>query len=327
MGLHFPHVGPFDITFEKSYWAPTWYVHNASSVQTGYLDGITNDGDSFGHWFGDQRAFGDYIGGRSNMLRVGWEPSFGGLLEAQLRTLVNDSLYSYKDVSYRHEYMGSVTYSYPWHNYVVGGELDEGRDVFGVHYSRFAAFMRFGDALQRGYTSGGGDDSLGSLQRPDGAELFVDAGINASRVNVDLTGVTSRYTESIEPLPELGVGARRAVSDHQDIGVRIEADDIHHRAFYNFRLLDYRYRFNNPLAFELFGGAARYNLTTPAYGFTFGTGVQWRNLLPGWDLGLDYLYGIKVARLRVLPEDVQSGTRPDSFYDIDRVSLYLSRKF
>jgi hypothetical protein len=29
----------------------------------------------------------------------------------------------------------------------------------------------------------------------------------------------------------------------------------------------------------------------------------------------------------VLPTDVQGGTRPDSFYDIDRLSLYLSRKF
>jgi len=327
-GIHFPHIGPFDVTFENSYWAPTWYVHGYSPVQTGYGDGITNDGDSFGHWYGDQRAFGDAVGGRSNMLRVGWEPSFGGLVETQLRMLTNDSLYNYgvPGVAYRHEYMGSVTYSYPWRDYVVGGEFDEGRDVFGARYTRFAAFMRYGDALSRGY-SGGGDDSLGALQRPDGAELFVSAGINASRVNVDLTGLTARYTEAIQPAPELGFGARRAVSDHQDLGVRIEADDIHHRAFYNFRLLDYRYRFNNPLALSLFGGAARYNLTTPAYGFTFGTGASWRNLFPGWDLGLDYLYGIKVARLRVLPTDVQGGTRPDSFYDIDRVSLTLSRKF
>jgi hypothetical protein len=56
-------------------------------------------------------------------------------------------------------------------------------------------------------------------------------------------------------------------------------------------------------------------------------GAQWRNILPGWDLGLDYTYGIKVARLRLLPNDVQSGQRPDSFYDIDRLDLYLSRKF
>jgi Capsule assembly protein Wzi len=326
VGIHFPRIGPFDVTFENSYWAPTWYVHGYSPVQTGYGDGITNDGDSFGHWFGDQRTFSDDVGGRSNMLRVGWEPSFGGLLETQLRMLVNDSLYSFTGTSYRHEYMGSVTYSYPWRNYVVGSELDEGRDVFGARYTRFAAFMRYGDALSRGY-SGGGDDSLGTLSRPDGAEMFVDAGINVSRVNVDLTGITARQTEAIQPDPELGFGARRAVSDHQDLGVRIEADDIHHRAFYNFRLLDYRYRFDNPLALGLFGGAARYNLATPAYGFTFGAGAQWRNLLPGWDLGLDYLYGIKVARLRVLPTDVQGGTRPDSFYDIDRLSLYLSRKF
>jgi hypothetical protein len=95
----------------------------------------------------------------------------------------------------------------------------------------------------------------------------------------------------------------------------------------NFRALDYRWRFNNPVALSLFGGAARYNLTTPAYGFTFGAGAQWRNLFPGWDLGLDYLYGIKVARLRLLPNDVQGGTRPDAFYDIDRVTLYLSRRF
>jgi hypothetical protein len=327
-GIHFPHLGPFDLTFENSYWAPTWYVHGYSAVQTGYGGGITNDGISFGNWFGEQRAFGDAVGGRSNMARLGWEPSFGGLVEAQLRMLVNDSLYNFgvPGVAYKHEYMGSLTYSYPWRNYIVGGEFDEGRDVFGVHYTRFAAFMRYGDALSHN-SSDGGDDSLGSLGRPDGAEMFVDAGVNASRVNVDLTGITERTTESIEPAPELGFGARRAVSDHQDLGVRIEADDIHHRAFYNFRLVDYRYRFNNPLALSVFGGAARYNLTTPAYGFTFGAGAQYRNIFPNWDLGLDYLYGIKVARLRVLPEDVQGGTRPDSFYDIDRVSLYLSRKF
>jgi hypothetical protein len=323
MGVHFPHIGPFDITFENSYWAPTWYVHGFSSVQTGYGDGITNDGDSFGHWFGDQRVFGDAVGGRSNMLRVGWEPSFGGLLEAQLRTLVNDSYYS--QVPYRHEYMGSLSYSYPWRDYVVGGEVDEGRDVFGGHYTRFEGFMRYGDALSRS-SAGAADDSLG-LQRPDGAELFVDLGVNANRVNIDLTSDRPRYNTAIEAAPHIAIGARREVSGHQDMGVRVEADEIRGHAFYNFRALDYRFRFNNPLTLGLFGGAARYDLATPAFGFTFGAGAQWRNLLPGWDLGLDYLYGIKVARLRDLPTDVQSGTRNDSFYDIDRLTLYLSRKF
>jgi len=48
----------------------------------------------------------------------------------------------------------------------------------------------------------------------------------------------------------------------------------------------------------LFGGAARYPLATPAFGLVPGAGGHWRNILPGWDLGLDYRYGIKVARRR-----------------------------
>ena len=327
-GVHIPRLGPLDVTFENSYWTPTWYVHGYSAVQTGYGDGITNDGLSFGHWFGDQRIFGYATGGRSDLLRVGWEPSLGGRFEAQLRALVNDSYYASNapPLPYRHEYMASLSYSYPMRDYVVGGEVDAGSDVFGDHYTRIAAFWRYGAALSGGAADDSGDDAL-PLQRPDGAELFVDAGVNASRVNVDLTGATARYNEAVQVDPHLGFGARRAVSVHQDLGVRIEADEIHHRAFYNFRLLDYRYRFNSPLALNLFGGAARYNLTTPAYGFTLGSGAQWRNILPGWDLGVDYTYGVKVARLRVLPNDVQAGTRPDSFYDIDRLDLYLSRTF
>jgi hypothetical protein len=155
----------------------------------------------------------------------------------------------------------------------------------------------------------------------------VVVGANASRVNIDLNGVIPRYTVTSDAAPHIGFGARRAVSRHQDLGFTLEADEIDHRAFYNFRALDYRWRFDNPLALNLFGGAARYNLKSPAYGFTFGAGAQWRNLLPGCDLGLDYLYGIKVARLRLQPNDVQGGPRDDSFYNIDRLVLSLSWHF
>jgi Capsule assembly protein Wzi len=335
-GVHVPHLGPFDVTFENSYWAPTWYVHSYSSVQTGYGNGITNDGDSFGGWFGDQRVFGYAVGGRSDMLRLGWEPAFGGLLEAQLRMLVNDNYEArnpvnqsyFSGVPYSHEYIGSLTYSYPWRDYVVGGELDAGRDVFGERYTRLEAFLRYGDALSsRGGNPASAGDGSGGLQRPDGAELFVDAGLNYGDANVDITGVTQRYDSPYHVTPDLAFGARRAVSDHQDLGVQLQADDLNNRALYTFRALDYRWRFNNPLALSVFAGASRYNLGTPAYGFSFGAGAQWRNLLPGWDLGLDYMYGIKVARLRLLPSDPQSGTRPDSFYDISLLRLYLSKKF
>ncbi len=73
-GIDFPRIGPFSLRYEFSSFSPTWYVHGPGPVQTGYLDGITNYGDSLGHWFGDQRVLAtpntvaDQVGGQSNML-------------------------------------------------------------------------------------------------------------------------------------------------------------------------------------------------------------------------------------------------------------------
>jgi hypothetical protein len=320
-GIHIPHVGPFDVTYEVSEWQNTWYVHGSLPTQTGYLEGITNYGRIIGNWFGDQRQFGDAVGGLSNMLRVGWEPSFGGLLETQFRVLANQT---YGGVPYRHEYTGSVSYSYPWREYAVGAQVDGGTDVFGGHFMRLAAFMRYGDALRHSHSDSA--DAASTTERPDGAELFVDVGANANRVLIDITNVQPRHTTRPAFGPHLGLGARRKVSEHQDLGVRLEADDINGHALIAVRALDYRYRFSGPLAWNAFLGAARYTLATPAAGFYLGTGVQWRDVLPRWDLSLDYRYAIKVSRQHVLPSD-PVGNRPDSFYDINSLSLYVSRKF
>lgn len=323
VGLQFPRLGPFDLTYEFSGWQPTWYVKPPSSIETGYGNGITNDLLVVGHWFGDQRQFGDAVGGQSNMLRIGWEPSFGGRFETTVRSLVNDSYYS--AVSYTHEWMGSLMYSYPLKDYVVGGQVDYGRDVFGEHYTRVVAFLRIGDALGRG--SDEGAEESGSYTRPEGAEVHVDAGVAASSVAAQITSDTPRMTSGTGYGPHLGFGARRAVSEHQDLGAALEADDVHGVSMLSARILDYRYRFNNPLALDLFLGAARYAAATPAYGFYYGAGLQWRNLLPHWDLGLDYRYASKVDRLRSLPSDPQGGYRPDAYYDISLLTLYVSRKF
>jgi hypothetical protein len=323
-GIHFPRVGPFDITYEISNWDITWYVNGFSPVQNGYGDGIDNYGRVIGGWFGDQRQFGDAIGGKSNMLKVGWEPPFGGLLETQYRLLVNNTFPA--TVPYRHEYMGSVSYSYPWRGYAVGTEIDAGRDVFGAHYTRLAGFIRYGDALQTS-SEESADDSL-DPKRPDGAEVFADVGANANREQIDLTSDTPRYQAPASYGPHLGVGARRAVSRHQDLGVRLEADEIRSHAVVGLRLIDYRYRLGGPLALTGFLGAARYSVAaTPAYGAYIGTGAQWREILPGWDLGFDYRYYVELARQRVLPTDPQGGYRPDAFYNINSVVLFMSRKF
>jgi hypothetical protein len=322
-GVQFPRVGPFDITYEFSEWQPTWYVKSATSTQNGYGDGITNYLLSIGHWFGDQRQFGDAVGGQSNMLRVGWEPHFGGLLEAQVRALVNDSYYS--AIPYHHELMSSLTYSHPWKDYVLGGEVDYGRDVYGAHYTRFTGFLRYGDALHDGGDYE--DEEGGGVTRPDHAEIFVDAGVSATRIESQITSDTPRIVSDTAAGPHIAIGARRAVSEHQDLGVALEGDDVHGVSLIGARIVDYRYRFENPLALNLFGGAARYAAATPAYGFYFGAGLQWRDILPHWDIGIDYRYATKVDRLRTLPTDPQGGYRPDAYYDISLGTLYISRKF
>jgi capsule assembly protein Wzi len=321
-GVQLPRLGPFDLTYEFSEWQPTWYVHSASSVQTGYGDGITNYLLSIGHWFGDQRQFGDAVGGESNMLRIGWEPQLGGRFELTARMLVNDSYYS--AVAYRHEYMETLMYSYPLRDCVVGSQIDYGRDVFGQHYTRIAAFLRYGDALHAGEDE---TDEAASYSRPEGAEFHIDAGAVASRAVADITSDTPRVYTPTGFGPHLAVGARRAVTEHQDLGATVEADDVHGVSLLGARVIDYRYRFDNPAALNLFLGAARYAAATPAYGFYYGAGLQWRNVVPNWDVGIDLRYASKVDRVRSLPSDPQGGYRPDAYYDITLGTLYVSRKF
>jgi hypothetical protein len=328
VGLQFPRLGPFDLTDEVSEWQPSWYTKTPGSDTTGYGDGITNYLRVTGHWFGDQRQFGDAVPGHSNMLRIGLEPVFSGRLELTLRTLVNDGRWSTYAGSgtgnYVPEYMGTLMYSHPWKDYVIGSQIDYGRDVFGQHYTRVAAFLRYGDALR--FDAGDGAESA-SPARPEGAEVHVDVGAAASRVVADITSDTPRTYSGTGYGPHVTVGARRAVTEHQDLGAALEADDVHGASLLSARIIDYRYRFGNPLALNLYLGAARYAAPTPAYGFYFGAGLQWRDIVPKWDIGADYRYANKVDRVRYLPSDPQGGYRPDAYYDISVVTLYVSRKF
>ena len=91
------------------------------------------------------------------------------------------------------------------------------------------------------------------------------------------------------------------------------------------RALDYRYRMGRRLAITAFAGAARYDLQTPAYGYYLGGGLQWRDVLPRWDLNLDLRYADKVARDHVLPQE-SGKKRSDDFYDIYSVSLSISHR-
>jgi hypothetical protein len=183
--------------------------------------------------------------------------------------------------------------------------------------------VRFGDVWSEGASSGWSERS----PRPPGAELFVDGGINVNKVSIITGDGAPTQDKSTEVAPHVAIGARRAVSDHSDFGVRAELDQVDGELLLAVRALDYRYRFDTPLAVSFFVGAARYDVATPAYGYYFGAGVQWRNILPHCDLGLDLRYADKVARDKLLTDDPPTTPRPDMFFDISSVSLSLSYRW
>jgi hypothetical protein len=335
VGIDFPRVWRhFDLTYEISEWQNIWYVHNI------FLDGMTNDGLVLGNWGADQRNFGDGVGARTQMLRIGWEPPFGGYLQERVRTAINQTYYG-GDVrqyspgepapySYRHYYDASVMYSRPWRDVTVGGEILAGRDVFGQSFWRLSGFLRYGGDARTRDDGEVEDDSYTGGPNPRGSELFVDVGANINKVHIDLEPGTPQSWTKLGIDPHFAVGARRAVSQNNDLGVRVELDEIASHALYGFRAIDYRHRFGESFAFGLFVGVDRYQLATPAYSLYGGVGAEWRNFLgswlPHWDLGLDYRYGQNIARDHVLPSD-PTGVRPDSFYKIESAVLYLSRHF
>jgi hypothetical protein len=319
MGIHFPRLWRrFDLTYEVSEWQNGWYVHGV------YGDGLSNKGHVIGHWGADDRDFGDGVGAQSHMLKVGWDAPFGGLVEMRLSTLANEH---YTEASIGHTYVraydGLLRYSRPMGVFTVGAEAYAGRDSRGESFSRIGAFFRYagdGRAPTAAYLDGDPSDAVDKT-----AELFVEAGVSANKLTIvptETTEFTERGTGA-----RLGLGARRAVSDRSDLGVRLELDDVEGHALTSVRMIDYRYRFGNPLALSVFVGASRYALATPAFGLYFGGGLQWRDVRPGWDIGFDVRQAKKVARDHLLPSDPQVPPRDDSFYTIDSYSLAVTRRF
>jgi hypothetical protein len=157
------------------------------------------------------------------------------------------------------------------------------------------------------------------------AEPFVDLGLNSSRVGAKIANQQARITTNTTGL-HLGLGVRRELPKGSNIGVRLELDDVDSNMLLAIRALDYRFNLSQRLGLNAFAGAARLNLATPAYGYYFGGGVQFKDLRPKWDLGLDLRYGDKIARDNLLPTDPQGGS-PDNFYDLTGISVYLSWRF
>ncbi|MGO9515334.1 MAG: capsule assembly Wzi family protein [Steroidobacteraceae bacterium] len=329
-GIDFPRIWRhFDLTYEVSEWQNLWYVHNI------FLDGTTNDGIVEGNWGAQERVFGDGVGARSQMIRVGWEPPFGGYLEERVRSLVNQEYHGgdsrvYEGIPgypYHHYLDFTLRYSRPWNGVTVGGEVLAGRDIDGHSFSRLAGFVRYGGDAHSRDDGSLDEDSYAGGPNEHGAEVFVDVGVNANQLHINVQPELPSITTSLGFGPHFGLGARRAVSERNDLGVRLEADgDVNGHSLLGVRVVDYRHRYSQHFAVSLFAGVARYDVATPAYSMYGGLGAQWRNILPKWDLGLDLRYAQNVARDRVLASD-PPGTRPEIFYKIETALFYLSRRF
>lgn len=157
------------------------------------------------------------------------------------------------------------------------------------------------------------------------AEAFLDLGVNISRIDSRLA-LQPDWTSSTSSGVHIGLGVRRTLSGGNDIGVRLELDDIDSNTLVAVRAFDYRFNRSERFAIGAFLGAARLNLATPAYGYYFGGGVQFKDVLAGWDLGVDLRRGDKIARDNLLPTDPQGGS-PDNFYDLTGLSVYFSKRF
>lgn len=159
------------------------------------------------------------------------------------------------------------------------------------------------------------------LTRAAGAEIFVDFGFNDTNIEADIAALPETVETDASGL-HLGLGFRRELTKGS-IGARLELDDLDGESLLAVRAFDYRRHLSERFALTAFAGAARLDLDTPAYGWYLGGGVQLKDLWPRWSLGVDLRIGDKLARDNF---DNQA-PRPDDFYDLRAVSLYLSRGF
>jgi len=336
-GVHFPQFFKrFDLTVEASEWQNSWYTDYV------WLEGMTVNGYVTGNWGADWRNSGDAVGAQSEMAQLGWALQSGDEINLRVRTLQNQEysgLLAGTPVDYRRASMLTAEYAQPRDGYTRGLELDVGNDVYGKGFARLAAFVRLDGGNQEAAAATVDDDAeqqandaqdVADAAQAGKLERFVDAGVSGGRLGLDFGGFSAaeeaallQYRSVISP--HLGIGARRAVSENGDLGVRAEFDDFD-GAMLALRIFDYRYRLDRHLAIGGFFGFARYSAPTPAQGYYAGAGLQWRDIWPRWDLTLDARYFDRLQRDKLLSTDPQNGD-PVEWYTALIPSLYLSRRF
>lgn len=323
VGIHFPRLWRhFEFTYEFSEWQTNWYVHSV------YADGMTNKRRVLGHWGADQRLADDNVAGESHMVQLAWEPSWGGELELRYRTTAKQPYTAY---DYGRAHALSLRYSLPLAGLTVGGQADVGRDVFGEDFARLSGFVRFSPSPSRYRGSAALADE--AYDESPTTQRFVAAGGSYIVRDYVISDGSSPDREIKSTGAHFSIGARRRMTLRTDIGVRLEFDDVEGDSLIAIRVLDFRYRFRDPLAFGLFMGAARYDAKSPAHGYYGGVGMQWTNIFPGFDLSLEARYADRVVRNKDFPGEYDpppppaNPGYPNEYSDFYVGTLSLSYRF
>jgi hypothetical protein len=311
----------YDFTFEATEWQNAWYVNGL------YPRGMTHKGNVLGHWFGDQRQFGDSVGGWSAVLKAGYRTDRGDYWRAAYRTLDFVTSLGYQtlpEFPYAQLREFSLGYTTEWRGFPVSAEIIAGRDALGESFGRLSG--TFDLAMGRGGRFPQSPPAERSAS--SGLELHIDVGAASARVFEILSAATPDAWRPRSTGYHVAVGARREVSTRGDLGLALELDEFDSRLMLSVRALDYRYRVTPRIALNGFFGVGRYEWEAPAYGWYMGAGVQWRNVLSRWDLGFDARYYDKLSRNRIAPGDpVAVIDRPRLHFDVESMTLYLSRHF
>lgn len=140
-------------------------------------------------------------------------------------------------------------------------------------------------------------------------------------------------TSDWEAGPHAAFGVHGLYADRHELGIVASYSTADSDGLLSIRPFDYRYLITDNLRLKAFFGVARYDKETAAHGYYLGIGGEWRVLsqskADGLGLGLEFAYGDKIARDRVLPSDPPSTmpSSPEIFYDMTLVNTYIAWYF
>jgi len=319
LGVDFPKLwNNFDFSYEASEWQNGWYVHSI------YPMGMRNDGFSLGHWFADNRAPDSAVGGSSQMWRLGARIGSKHEMQLRYRELRYDPRWNSADVqamSYKKYQELGLRYSTTWREHAIGLEAATGKDIYGKSMTRIAGSFDFASTHSHSGVYANDDESTSTT-------ILVDVGVSYNRVTKILTVDTVNVVTPFKTTYHLGIGGRRPVSEHGDLGVRVEFDQADQHGLIGLRALDYRYRLARHFALGGFFGVARYSIGLPSYGWYMGATAQYVGIIKHWDLNVDYYQYQKMGRDKTLPDDPPSSfDRTRVFYETTGARLSLSHGF